>query len=110
MPKAALRNAISPTGAQSSDTAILHGCAAIMNAYDNAHDKSSDMKPGAYESLCLFIEEQAEVIAPIAANSKAGMKAKAKVVQALARHGMACYAERILAGSLAADVLAGGAI
>ena len=105
MPKAVSPNTTAPSEMLSPDAAILQGCAAIMKV----HNRPLDRKRGGYKGLCLFIEEQAQVIAPIAAKSEAGVKVRAAVVQALARNGMAGYAERLLAGPLAADVLAGGA-
>ena len=84
---------------------IVVGCDAIMAAYDGFKNG----RRGGYEGLVLTIEEHAEAIAPLAANSVAEMKAKAAVVQELAKVGCAMYAVRILAQSLATDVLARGA-
>jgi hypothetical protein len=74
-----------------------------------AYNKNFNKTKGGYEGLVQLIESHATTVAPIPAQSDAGMKAKARVVQELARVGCAMYAVRILAQSLATDVLAGGA-
>jgi hypothetical protein len=90
------------TAAASPDAELIQGCDAIMQAYNSFHDGRD------YEPACRSIEARAEIIAPIPAVSPAGIQAKARVVHALSKVGMAGYAARILAASLAADVLAGG--
>lgn len=84
------------------DAEVIHGCGTIMRTYNNWKGGED------YASVCRTIEEHAEVIAPIPASTLAALQAKASVVHMLTKIGMASYAYRILAASLAADVLAGG--
>ena len=90
------------TPAESQDAEIIQSCDAIMHIYNNWGDAEN------YDAACRSIEKHAEIIAPIPAHSPAEIQAKARVVYALSRIGMAGYAARILAASLATDVLAGG--
>lgn len=105
MPKAKTTTTAPATELQLPDTAILQGCDAIMKAYN----KNWNRMKGGYDGLVRTIESHANAVAPIPATSDAGLKAKAGVVQQLAKVGCAMYAVRILAQSLAADVLAEGA-
>ncbi len=105
MEKAKTAHSTTAAQPQLPDAAILKGCDAIMKAYN----KNFNRMKGGYEGLERTIELHANAVAPIPAKSDAGLKAKAAVVQELARVGCAVYAVRILAQSLATDVLAGGA-
>lgn len=91
---------------QSSDAEVLQGCDAIMNIYNSYVTSKAPACPETYSAVCRSIEDRAEAIAPIPALSAAGIQAKARVVYALSKIGMACYAARILAASLATDVMA----
>jgi hypothetical protein len=77
----------------------------MMSVLNTFWAKRRYPKPGEYEAACFAIERRAKVTAPIPATSRAGRVAKAEVVKRLSDLGMACYAARIMASSLARDVL-----
>jgi hypothetical protein len=88
------------------DAEVMQGCEAIMHAYHRfCHGRGRLTE--SYDMTVRSIEERAKIIAPLSSSSPAGIEAKARVVYELSRIGMACGAARILAASLAADVLAG---
>jgi hypothetical protein len=77
-----------------------------MNTYNSFVTRKAPACPETYSAVCSSIKGRAEIITPIPAQSPDGIQAKARVVHALSTVGMACYAARILAASLAADVMA----
>jgi hypothetical protein len=87
------------------DADLRQGCAAMMSVVDGFFSRRRAPGVEIYEAACLAIERRAKVTAPIPATSRAGMVAKAEVVKRLSDLGMAGYAERIMASSLARDVL-----
>ncbi len=87
------------------DAEVRQGCAAMMAVFNGFWSKRRAPKVEEYEAACLAIERRAKVTAPIPATSRTGMVAKAEVVQRLSDLGMALYAVRIMASSLARDVL-----
>jgi hypothetical protein len=91
------------------DAEVRQGCEAIMEAIDRFWRRRGALKNNGYEKLVAYIEERAESVAPIAANTPIGVQAKARVVSRLAGPGMAMYAARIMAASLASDLLGRGA-
>ena len=97
------------SSAPEADVEICQGCEAIERIYQSFfHPPRRNRQPleTDYANACSEIEQQAEDIAHRASVSMAGMEAKARVVRRLADVGMAIgYAERILASSLASDVL-----
>ncbi len=87
------------------DAEVLQGCDAIMAAYNGFVHGPDNAGPKEYGKKVGIVEARAEIIARLPSASPAEIKAKVGVVLELARTGTAGYAYRILAGSLAADVL-----
>jgi hypothetical protein len=83
------------------DAEVRHQCGVIEKIRRDA------MTRGCldYSDACLRIEAAAKVVAPIRCTTLEGMRAKAVALYPLARDGMSGYACRILAASLAQDVL-----
>jgi hypothetical protein len=91
------------------DAEVRHGCAAMMAAINGFWTKRYYPPVEQYEAACLTVECRAKATAPIPATSRAGIVAKAEVVQRLSDLGMAGYAARIMASSLARTCSESGA-
>jgi len=88
------------------DAEIQQRCSAIMSEFhDFMASRGNPDQIVAYEDACGRIEALAEEFEKTAATTIGAMRAKAEVVQTLASIGMAGYSHRILAASLARDVL-----
>ena len=88
-----------------TDAEVRQGGEAILSACDRFY-KWGFPCVEEYARVVGYIDERAKIIAPIVAVSPAGRATKAEVVQQLSDPGMALYAVRIMASSLARDVLA----
>lgn len=86
------------------DAEIRQGCAAMLEAFSDWMLEGSIF---GYEPLVKRLTDRAEAVAPLRASTAEGRRAKAAIVHKLNQIGLAGYAGRILAASLALDVLGG---
>lgn len=89
------------------DAEVRQHCAAIVAIYQRFVRGRGNLAQ-AYHDACIQIERRAGAVAPIRATTAAGVSAKAEALLPLATAGMAGYGYRILAASLARDILCHG--
>jgi hypothetical protein len=101
----AISQTITPAAPFCVDGPIERRCGEIIRILDMW--AAGDRTNAGYELACRQIENAAEKGAPMRSSSPDGMRAKARAVLRLNGASMARASGRLLAGSLARDVLGG---